>query len=56
MDHIVIFNERRRTKRIHTLITSLANLPDGALIAAVGQAHVVVSSRPFYGQLTVIIS
>jgi hypothetical protein len=36
-----------RTKRIHTLIMSLANLPDGAMIAAVGQAYVVVSSRPF---------
>ena len=35
------------SKRIHALTLPLADLPDGVMIASLGQAYVVVSSRPF---------
>jgi hypothetical protein len=45
----ILHRERlqNRTKRIHTLTSAFKDLPDGAMIAALGRAYVVVSRRPF---------
>jgi hypothetical protein len=34
-------------KRIHSLTSPFKDLPDGAMIAALGRAYVVVSKRPY---------
>lgn len=43
--HVERFDVRRK-KKLHPLTTPIADLPDGAMIAAGGKVYVIVSGRP----------